>query len=157
VSICIHPKCSNVFEPKSKNQKYCDAKCANQHRVYKFRQNKYAICPVCSQKMAISSTRCRRCCKTDLSKRTIDSLGKNSTYQAARIRQHAREIWINSGNPRACHICGYSKHYEVAHVKPIISFSRQTTLSVVNHIDNLLALCPTHHWELDNHILNLEG
>lgn len=154
---CSYLKCNNEFETKYKNQKYCSYQCANRHRVQKHRKNKHAICPKCDQKMAFDSIQCRKCCKTDLSVRTIESLGKNSTHQAARVRQHARDVWINSGKPLACHICNYSNHYEVAHIHPISSFQSNTLLCVVNHINNLLALCPNHHWELDNHLLKMEG
>ena len=49
-----------------------------------------------------------------------------------------------------CSRCPYSKHVEVAHIKAIASFSEDTLLSVVNHPDNLVVLCPNCHWELDN-------
>ena len=153
---CAHPKCQNFFNLKSQNQKYCSSTCANRHRINRHREKLFAFCPLCGDKMAVNSSKCRKCCKSNLLTRTIGSMGKNSTHRAARIRQHARKIWNDNGRFAQCYICGYNKHYEIAHVKPIASFSEDTTLSVVNHINNLLALCPTHHWELDNGILDLK-
>ncbi|MBE7514091.1 MAG: HNH endonuclease [Anaerolineales bacterium] len=36
-----------------------------------------------------------------------------------------------------------------------IEFFPDSLLSEINAIDNLMALCPNHHWELDNHLLSL--
>ena len=30
------------------------------------------------------------------------------------------------------------------------SFNSDALISEINSIDNLIALCPTHHWEFDN-------
>ena len=54
-----------------------------------------------------------------------------------------------------CYICGYSKHVELAHVKPISSFPITALLSEVNHESNVIQLCPNCHWELDNGLITL--
>lgn len=41
------------------------------------------------------------------------------------------------------------KHVECAHIKNISDFKLSDKLSDVNHIDNLIWLCPNHHWEFD--------
>jgi len=70
-----------------------------------------------------------------------------------RIRAHARYSYINSNRPKACENCAYDKHYEVCHIKPIRLFDMDTPISVVNALDNLIALCPNCHWELDNGLI----
>lgn len=55
----------------------------------------------------------------------------------------------------SCQNCGYNKHVEVCHIKPIASYSEDTKLDEINCIDNLVVLCPNCHWELDNGVLEL--
>lgn len=49
-----------------------------------------------------------------------------------------------------CAKCGYNLHVELAHIKAISSFLLETPLSIVNHSDNVVQLCPNCHWELDH-------
>ena len=60
------------------------------------------------------------------------------------------DTFKNSGKPLVCKLCNYEKHVEICHRKSVSDFSDETTVSEINHIDNLVALCPNHHWELDN-------
>jgi predicted restriction endonuclease len=57
--------------------------------------------------------------------------------------------------PRCCSVCGYSRHFEVCHVRSIQDFPENTPMSVVNSVDNLVALCPNCHWEFDHGVLSL--
>lgn len=60
-----------------------------------------------------------------------------------------------SDKPCKCAICGYDKHIEIAHIKAVSEFDDSVTIAEINSIDNLIALCPNHHWEYDNGILTL--
>ena len=51
---------------------------------------------------------------------------------------------------KSCEQCGYDKHVEVCHIKPIQSFPSQTAIDIINDISNLIVLCPNCHWEFDN-------
>ena len=75
-----------------------------------------------------------------------------SSWQAARslIATNARTIYMASNRPKQCACCGYDKHFEVAHIKAVSSFDKNVLLSEINAEDNLIALCPNHHWEYDN-------
>lgn len=57
--------------------------------------------------------------------------------------------------PYKCAICGYDKHIEIAHIKAVSDFEDSVKISEINSINNLIALCPNHHWEYDNNILKL--
>lgn len=72
---------------------------------------------------------------------------RNHGYQNARsqIQKMARSIYQNSDRPRQCVICGYDKHYEVAHIKAVSEFDDGVLLSEINNEENLIALCPNHH------------
>lgn len=64
-------------------------------------------------------------------------------------------MYKSSGKPYCCAICGYSTHIEIAHIKAVSDFEDSATIAEINSIDNLIALCPNHHWEYDNGILKL--
>ena len=75
------------------------------------------------------------------------------TWQGARglIQKHARFIYKKSNKNKSCLKCGYTNHYEVCHIKSVSSFSNDTNvIKKINDVDNLMALCPNHHWEYDN-------
>jgi len=50
----------------------------------------------------------------------------------------------------ACAVCGYDLHVEVCHIKDIKWYPDDTLVAVINHLDNLVALCKNHHWEFDS-------
>lgn len=54
-----------------------------------------------------------------------------------------------------CHVCGYSKHVELAHIRPLNSFKLTATLREVNGPENVIQLCPNCHWEFDNGLITL--
>lgn len=46
--------------------------------------------------------------------------------------------------------CGYDKHVEVCHIKPISEYDLDIKVSEINHKSNIHILCPNCHWEFDN-------
>lgn len=89
---------------------------------------------------------------------TKDSLlTKRKNYQSYRsaIRKRAEKVFSDSGKPLKCAICGYDNHVEIAHIRPVSDFPGDTLISEINSKDNLIALCPNHHWEYDHGILKL--
>lgn len=96
--------------------------------------------------------------KIPVNQRTKGELFSNlKNWQTARsaIRKDAQNIFNKSNKPKCCAICGYDKHIEVAHIKAVSDFENTTLVSEINNIDNLIALCPNHHWEYDNGLLKL--
>lgn len=93
-----------------------------------------------------------------LKKRTLEAhFNESKNYFSGRsnITKIAQRIMKNSERERKCGNCGYLKHVEVAHVKSVASFSKDSTLYDVNRLENLIYLCPNCHWEFDNHILKI--
>ena len=82
---------------------------------------------------------------------------KRKSPQSARstIAKHARDTYISSGKPLCCCVCGYNKHTEICHIKAVSDFTNESFIGEINDIDNLMALCPNHHWEFDNNLLEL--
>lgn len=92
-----------------------------------------------------------------LSKTKEELLNDRKNYQSYRssIRKLAERAYKSSGKPYCCAKCDYSNHVEVAHIKAVSDFDDSVTIAEINSIDNLIALCPNHHWEYDHGILKL--
>ena len=73
-----------------------------------------------------------------------------------KINRNARKVFRSIRGSQDCYLCGYNKHTQICHIKPICSFPLDALVSEINHIGNLVALCPNHHWELDNGHIELE-
>jgi hypothetical protein len=143
----------------TKNYKYCQIKC---------HVKKSYFCKICKATVGFGYHTRKRFCDTcrpkhshshrDWSQVTLhDIFSRLPKFQAnARIRALSRVNFRRSKHPRKCQNCGYSKFFEVCHIKPIADFDRSTPLTVVNHIDNLASLCPNCHWELDHGLLELQ-
>jgi hypothetical protein len=84
-------------------------------------------------------------------------IDKHQTYNKYRavIRKHAHYVFNTHHKHQECKVCGYDTHVEVCHIKSVSSFSDDTLISEINSIDNLVGLCPNHHWEFDNNIIKL--
>lgn len=92
-----------------------------------------------------------------LQKTKGELLSSRKNYQSYRsaVRKSAEKAYRESGKPLSCSICGYSKHIEIAHIKAVSDFDDLSTIAEINSINNLIALCPNHHWEYDHGILKL--
>ena len=77
---------------------------------------------------------------------------KHGVYYKFRavVRKHAHYVFNKHTTNKECLICGYSNHVEVCHIKSVSSFYEDGLMRDINSIDNLVGLCPNHHWEFDN-------
>lgn len=155
-------KCLNC-EKDTKNAKYCSKRCSNSVNNSKFPKRKLTkICKSCDNLIKSGRAYCSVCRKNKIelsNKRTIKELivtNHHRTSAYAKIRDHARNRYNNSLKPKFCVICGYSKALDICHIKPISSFKDTDSIDKVNHINNLIALCKNHHWELDHNLLDKE-
>jgi len=143
IHLKINQKCSDI-----RKKKFCNKSCAaifnNKNRSKKIIQKE--------KKEYVRKKIMENRTKGDL-------FIKCTKWQNARsmIQKHARLVYQNSNKPKECYNCGYKTHYEVCHKKPVSSFDDSASIiNEVNNINNLVALCPTHHWEFDNNILILK-
>lgn len=74
---------------------------------------------------------------------------KHPSWINAHVRNFAR-TWLKHLTKLPCAKCGYNKHVELAHIKPVSSYSDNTLLSTINSENNVIQLCPNCHWEFDN-------
>ena len=173
---------SGAIQRKSarrKSKPFCSKICANVYRIrHTFAQPRKVISPqsICQQcnnifdlymrkdgkywksrfcKMCLLIKQSRGKLITEYTKGEIMAKHKNWTHGRGKICKHARKTYSRSSKPKICIVCGYDRHYEVAHIKPVADFSNETLISEINHLDNLTALCPIHHWEHDNGYLIL--
>ncbi len=156
----------------TKNPKFCSQSCsaisANKYgaRTKWGPSPTFKKCKVCGSAIPNHKKR-RRCVDCRWLLKTVSgdyvSLGKATKSMLLckggdhhnRIRDHARRMAEKSGVLEECFICGYRFHVECAHVKPLKDFGGDELISEINSAQNLVGLCPNHHWELDNGILDL--
>ena len=146
---------------ETSNPKFCGTSCAAQYnnRMYPKRQRQRFFCKSCGAETGYRRSYCKNCNPTksqDYSFVTIAEIRSRARYQAnAWIRKLARRAYNNSDSPQCCNVCGYSKHFEVCHIRSIQDFPDDTKMFEVNNLDNLVALCPNCHWEFDHGFLSL--
>lgn len=152
--------------PEVRKKKYCSHSCAAKHSnlAQKGRSTPRAIptCKVCHKPFRGRATGkiCEECRKLggvgSVSKGVM--FQKRTNWQSARssIQKHAKAVYKEARKPKVCLICGYSTYVEVAHIKAVSSFGEEIKISEINDPNNLMALCPNHHWEFDHGLLSIE-
>lgn len=175
----ICPVCGKEFKPKwdkgGYEQTCCSRTCSNTlfpRRIAQFEKlpsgrHGAGICPRCGRPTAFAGAKMCGECKINkgaaidawndvYSNMTLSEFlsTHESTYgrhkhQAVRNRAIILMKYVY-GDERKCAVCEYDKHIEVCHVIPIGAFAIDALMSEINGHENLLYLCPTHHWELDS-------
>jgi len=163
----LHP--CHLCEKPTLNPKFCSSRCCAIHtNVHCPKRKPKGYCRVCNDPIASRKKYCEKCItnKPETNKISLESLGKIAIkefhykykYQIyARIREHARTKYRESSLPKYCVKCGYDKHYEVCHIKPIRSFPKETIVNDINQLSNLISLCRNCHWELDHNLWEINS
>ena len=112
--------------------------------------SQYDLCE-CGKYKTIKSAYCNKCCtnnriKFHTLKDTTHSIVHGQSARFNIVRGRARNQYKHI---KICQHCGYDKHVEVCHIKPIHSFPEDTLVSIINDKSNILILCPNCHWEHD--------
>lgn len=95
---------------------------------------------------------------SEIGSKTKGELFKSrKNWQSARstIRKNAKIVFAEYNLNPKCVVCGYSFHVEVAHKKAVSEYDDHITIKEINSIENLIGLCPNHHWEYDNGLITL--
>jgi hypothetical protein len=148
-------------------KKYCSRSCAakfnnSKRNINRIEKIKIVKCKKCTNTFNIKNSSERKVCDLCLQEKGIGNKTKkeffssSKNWQSARssIRRHAEKIYKRSNQPKRCLICLYVKHYQVSHVRAVSDFPDDTLIKQINDIRNLLAFCPTHHWEYDHNELD---
>ncbi len=144
---------------------FCSCSCAAIYNGENRTITKKAKLCKCGKQIDRTDSKCTEC-KEKLNNKSIKNhtnitkneiFGKRANYQSARsaIRKHAEKIFELNGKEKVCVVCGYDKHINISHKKAVSDFDGNTTLGEINSIENLVALCPTHHWEFDHGLIVL--
>lgn len=141
---------------QTKNPMFCSRSCAIRVHNQARKREPAGRCVVCA--CAISSR--RKYSRTHSPTRAIDRHRPIGTFvdnsrtgsRLNRLRTDARRV-LHIGQPYRRQNCGYDKHIEVCHKRPVTSFPLDAPISVVNSLDNLVGLCPNCHWEFDPGLL----
>lgn len=147
-------KCQNCKKETS-NPKFCSRKCSATYNNKAFpKRSKTKTCKNCENPILSGYTYCSLCYSSSSfrTKTKGDFVGRRAYQVYSQIRALARK---NFSKKRECSVCGYNKNIHICHIQAICDFSNDTPISVINDPSNLIALCPNHHWELDNGILQL--
>jgi hypothetical protein len=161
--------CKNCGNP-TKNPNYCSRSCSAKSTNKAFPKRKTARkCIVCGD--SVASYRNSRCpvhhneymltrfdyikeltLEEYQSKDSLKNLHPSSKNVHIRLlaRTHFKDL-----RSKPCANCGYDKHVELCHIKPIREFSLTSKIKDINSYDNLIQLCPNCHWEFDNGLLSL--
>ena len=82
---------------------------------------------------------------------TKGQVSRNTISDTARVLY----AQYHGGSPSRCEVCGYEKFIEICHIRAVADFPAEATLEEINARDNLIALCPNCHRELDSGLLRL--
>lgn len=153
------------------NPSYCSKSCSAKHTnvLYPKKKTKKK-CIVCGESVkSYKHSRCESHQKEYLNNRfevlkdlTLESYWKkdslknlHTSSKNAHIRAQARNNFKDLLS-KPCYFCGYDKHVELCHIKPISQFKPTDKIRDVNSYKNLIQLCPNCHWEFDNGHLFLD-
>lgn len=139
---------------ETSNPKFCSMSCAasynNKHGAPK-RKKAMKECFTCKTLIPIKNKYCPPC--REPKDPTLKQAGyygdkyhRSNAY--TRVRERARAACKHL--EKVCSSCGYNKHVQVCHIKPISEYPPETYLSEINKLTNLLLLCPNCHWEFDH-------
>jgi len=177
---CLY--CGKIIEVGSqkvawiRDKKFCNNSCAAKYNnPGRTRKKKYAnkICLCCGKtfdasyiKSAHNRKKKKYCIECYDSQAYIPEMPEitkaelfalKDSWQAARtqIRSNACKVFAKNNKDKKCFICGYDKHVEICHIKPVSKFDGSILVSEINDVNNLVALCRNHHWELDHGLIKL--
>lgn len=135
-------------------------------RQAQWKKRNRKICPNCGEYMFFTSKLCRSCSPNFIKSEKIKNMtlgelkekyknsGKHPSWLSSEIRQFCRN-WNSKLRKLPCFICGYNKYVELCHKKPISEFDDGSLLKDINSEDNIVVLCPNHHWEFDKGLLKI--
>lgn len=164
--VCGKKRLKPISQIKKHPESFCSTSCATTWTNREFpKRFKTGKCKECGDTINNSRVYCFNCwSQKDQSKKgalfektlaDVRALGLKRFHSA--MRQVARQIFSSKNNLSevCCTNCGYSKHTEICHIRAIKDFPNTTTVREVTDYNNLIALCPNCHWELDNGILKI--
>jgi hypothetical protein len=169
--------CNITFDKKPSEMKktknhFCTRNCAASFNNRGKRRHPPRTCKKCNLTYVTSKTHrslsiCIDCTSQINTTEQIKKMSKKD-YRERESVKNRHPSWLNSHirnfnrswnselRKLPCQKCGYNTHVELAHIKGIKDFNDDSTIEEINSPDNILVLCPNHHWEFDNGILKIQ-
>lgn len=165
--------CGKGYIPKwGSQQRFCSKRCSNIAIVRRAKSTRVGrnSCETCGVKTDNAKFCSNKCKAVYMQKDPLAVFNEFATvndyyeYYGAlaihkvrsRIGDNARSVLGKINKDKKCAICGYDKHVQVHHIKGIGSFGRDALVSEINKVDNLVYLCPNHHWEVERGLIKLD-
>lgn len=163
ISVGEHQKVCIVRSKRFCGQS-CAAKFNNTTTAFPKRKRTPKVCVKCGERHATTRPRQdgslnynKLCadCHVDKYQRLAEATKSESSH--SQIRGHARKVMKDAGLSCLCAVpgCDYTHFAECCHRTPVKDFPPDTKLKDMNSVDNLVALCPNHHWDFDHGLLTL--
>lgn len=126
-----------------------------------WKERKKGKCQNCNEPISAGASRCRKCVNTvDLTGITLgEYLGEHTCYKDCNKYTAVRSLGYAKNKKLQklpCQKCGYDRHVDICHIKPVSSFSLNDLLDDIHHPSNILVLCRNCHWEFDHQMLELK-
>lgn len=146
---------------KTKNPKFCSSNCSATYNNIKRTIHIKNNCIKCGEKIQSRCTCCIKCLPLyklekygeKIIKQFRDIPASKNRYQD--VRNHAHRVAKYYDIKEKCHYCNYKNHFQLCHIKDIGKFPADASLNEINDPQNLIYLCPNHHWDLDHGYLEL--
>lgn len=142
-------KSYNKLEGKNKHKYFCSPECQNDFK----RTGKKIKCSECGKFIykRVSDIKrsksgklfCTKSCSTIYWNKHLKTGPNNPNYKGLSYRKHALRILGSK-----CAFCNYNN-------KQVIQVHHKDHNRSNNKIDNLLIVCPTHHWEIHFGIIKI--
>lgn len=147
--VCEYDPCGKQYTPTDRVQRFCSQSCAARYNNPRKPKKIKPARPLVGKP---------RFPRIDYEKVTMRELRTtlNTRNYHTRLRTHARTVYEDSGLPMECCVCGYTRGLDICHINPVSGFPDDTTIVVVNAIENLMVLDKLCHWEYDNGFLVIE-
>lgn len=146
----------------AKNRKFCTRSCGASY-TNKLRKRKKAPTKqcLCGSPISRRAAKCMKCHGENMA--SVYALTKGELMAKSKywiqyrtvIGKDARKVYKNSGREYVCKICGYDTHVDIGHIKDVKDFPDSATVREINNVNNLVPLCPNHHWEFDHGLLKI--
>ena len=155
-------KCGQTFLKKVSEivkspSHFCSRSCATSyHNLVSAKRTVSGECKQCGVPLSRRYIYCAECRQLrEFQNKTIAEVicKSNKASKYCRIREQARKLYQHI---TACEVCGYDKHVEICHIKPLSSFELTALVFTANERANIAVLCPNCHWELDNGLLKIK-
>lgn len=142
-----------------KKKKFCNHSCAAKLNNRNTRRGPKArnLC-VCGKKLNRKSKMCFECRDNAYMDRPIELLKRKQYPHWTRVRAHAKKQMVKFGVERKCIKCmtnEFESVLEVCHRRDITKFPLTALIREVNHINNLVYLCPSHHALFDRGLIEI--